>query len=196
MPANRKPAGTKVDRRPQRDKSLKSTPAPTAAAAEVAVVRYALADEIEVPPCPVENASPYIVATWEAFWREPHAKSVTGVQRIVVDRWITLTAMWMDAMKSVRDEPMVKGSQGQLVRNPLANTAAGYMTQIRMDEQQLGIGLKNLADLGISAAMAKLTAADVNRMTKGAELGAGAKQEPAAVGAGAVDEILVGWQPG
>lgn len=121
----------------------------------------------EIPPLP--GSKTLLQETrdwWKAFWSEPQAQAVTGAQRVVLLRWVRAYDQWARTLRVVEKTPLVTGSMGQPVANPLISWVTSREAEMAKCERQLGIGLKNLADLGISTGQAKLTAAELNRMTR------------------------------
>lgn len=150
MPAKRKAAGAKQDRRPQRDKSVHlevvSLPAPG------------------VPRCPsglLESSR----SLWRTYWESQVAAAAEDVDVNVVERWIVARDQWRRAMNAVAEAPIVKGSMGQPVQNPLMSWVASREATMAALEKQLGIGPKSRSDLGITIGQAQMTAAELNRMS-------------------------------
>ena len=121
-------------------------------------------DGKEPPPLPEGDYLPETVQAWRALWAEPQAAQLTGAQKLVALRWIEAFEAWLRALRIVKEAPMVSGSMGQPVTNPLMAWVSSREAVMEKCERQLGIGLKNKADLGLTGAQAQLTAAHVNAM--------------------------------
>jgi len=104
---------------------------------------------------------------WTALWLEPQAAHLTGAQKVVALRYIEAFDAWRRALEAVKREPTVAGSMGQPVANPLISWVTGREAEMEKCERQLGIGLRNKADLGLTVGQAKLTAAQLNQMVRG-----------------------------
>lgn len=180
MPAKRKPEGTQ----PRTNGAANRM--------DLAVVTP-ITSRVEVPPFPLETGSEEARSLWHELFSEPQAAAIIGAQLVVAQRWIRAYDAWLTAAQVVDLEPMVQGSQGQPRPNPMMSWVISREVEMEKCETQLGIGLRNRADLGVSAAMAKLTAQQVNQMAK--KDGAGHAPAGKAVGAGKAgrDPILEGW---
>jgi hypothetical protein len=105
-----------------------------------------------------------------AFWQSSVAQAQEPVDLIVAQRWIVALDEWAKAIEVMRDDPLVSGSMGQLVLNPMAKWAASREAELHRLEQQLGIGLRHRSDLGVAVGNARLTAHDlIQRMQELAE---------------------------
>lgn len=118
-----------------------------------------------LPPRP--KGMKYLQSTldaWAALWAEPQAQHLTGVQKVVALRWILSFDEWQRALTVVIEAPMVEGSQGQPVANPMMGWVTSREAEMEKCEKQLGVGLKNKADLGLTIGQAKLTAQQLIEM--------------------------------
>ena len=109
----------------------------------------------------------YLAATveaWAALWAEPQAQHLNGVQKVVALRWIVAFDEWQRALNVVVEAPLVAGSQGQPVANPLMGWVTSREAEMEKCEKQLGVGLRNKADLGLTIGQAKLTAQQLIEM--------------------------------
>lgn len=149
-------------------------------AARLSVVKVT---EIEPPksPAPPDGLLPESIEAWDAVWLMPQAASFDGAHRVVVRRWIKAYDAWARALPVCESNPLVTGSTGQVVANPLMHWVASRETEMEKCERQLGVGLRNAADLGISVGQAKLTAAQLNAMTRREPDGSGSEIEAAPV---------------
>lgn len=127
---------------------------------------------------------------WRDIWMEPQAKGFTRGDRAVLERYILAYDEWIGALAAVSMEPTVTGSMGQVVAHPLMSWVQSREAVMERCEKQLGLGLRNRADLGISTATAKLTAEQVNKMTREGRSGGSTPHQGKA---GAEEEILEGF---
>lgn len=156
-PAKRKPPGTRVDNRPQRDRHL------------------ALADEADSPEIPPPPAGTLAAtkAWWNEFWKSRHATAMTPVHMPVLERLVWCYDELRRTQKVVSKARMVQGSQGQPVANPLIGYTMTLQKEIRSLEAELGIGLKSASNLGITMGQEALTAQQLNAMAEEEVPGAG-----------------------
>jgi len=103
---------------------------------------------------------------WASLWEEEQSSQIIGAQRVVALRWIKAYDQWHRSMKVVEAQPLVDGSQGQPVQNPLMNWVISREVEMEKCEKQLGVGLRNKADLGLTVGQLKITAADLIRMQR------------------------------
>lgn len=103
---------------------------------------------------------------WVAFWESISAAAAEQVDLVVAERWILAYDEHRRSLTAVRKARIVAGSTGQPVLNPLATWVASREAAMHKAEQQLGIGMKNRADLAIGVGTAKMTAEQLNRMTE------------------------------
>ena len=121
------------------------------------------------PPPPPADLTLYDETreAWDAIWAEPQAANFTRADLVILRRYIVAFDEWIGAMAAISIAPTVDGSMGQPVANPLMSWATSREAEMAKCEAQLGIGLKNRTNLGISVGVAKLTAAQVNAMARG-----------------------------
>lgn len=100
---------------------------------------------------------------WDAFWSDPVAQAPTGVDRAVVMRWIENVNRYYISVRAADEEPVVEGSTGQKVVNPLYKVAEMALAAAERAERQLGIGAKHRADLGIAIVAGKKSLAELNK---------------------------------
>ena len=133
---------------------------------------------------------PATIDAWVALWAEPQAKHLSGVQKVVALRWIRAFDEWQRALDVVVAAPMVAGSQGQPVGNPLMGWVTSRESEMEKCEKQIGVGLRNKADLGLTLGQARLTAQQLNEQHH--QRGSASGIDPAvAAGEEATDEE--GW---
>jgi hypothetical protein len=133
MPRTKKPAGTAVDRRNGRRAEL------------------ALGPVLEVDlPRPRESYQPLALSAWDGYWSQPVAATVTEADLMIAWAWIDAYDHAMVMRSQADAEPVVTGSMGQQVANPLYQVANASMSLAMQCAKQLGIGGKNRADLGLA----------------------------------------------
>lgn len=155
MPQPRKPPGTRQDRRPQRR-------------AEVGLAVLPGGGRADAPPAP-KGLLKSSQELWAAFWASPAAAGLHPVDVSLVEEWVCARDQWRRALNAVARTPVVQGSMGQPVQNPLMGWVASREAAMEKARRQIGVGLRNRADLGVSVGQAALTAAELNRMTLEAE---------------------------
>ena len=143
MPRTKKPAGQTVDRRNGRRADL--TPVGNL--------------ERPVPP---EHLCDEALLQWDAYWADAAATVQTPADRGVVLRWIDSVDRYLRTVGEADKEPLVKGSTGQLVENPLYKIADRALATVERAEKQLGIGALNRAGLGIAVIAERRSLADMN----------------------------------
>lgn len=130
MPRTKKPAGTAVDPRNGRRAGL--TP--------VAGGRFD-------PPGGLSESS---LALWNAYWTDAVATVQTPVDRGVLTRWITEYDRYLRTVAEADLKPLVPGSQGQDVENPLYKIAYRALDAAERCEKQMGVGPLYRSNLGIA----------------------------------------------
>lgn len=142
MPRTKKPAGTAVDSRNGRR-------------AELSAVTGARFDP---PPGLCEQA----IGMWDAFWMDTVATVTTAVDRGVLTRWITEYDRYLRTVAEADLQPLVEGSQGQSVENPLYRIAYRALDAAERCERQMGVGALNRSSLGIAVITERKSLADMN----------------------------------
>lgn len=144
MPRTKKPAGTAVDPRNGRRVELEaSTPA-------------------RAPGLDREQFLPVSLAMWDAYWADTAATTQTAADVMMALTWIETYNDYRVKKAMADDEPMVEGSMGQMVANPLYTVAQAQLKISLQCARQLGIGAKNRADLGITLLAEKQALDDIN----------------------------------
>ncbi|WP_034088848.1 P27 family phage terminase small subunit [Streptacidiphilus albus] len=147
MPRTKKPAGAAVDRRNGRKAELVA----------VAGGRLALPD----PPPGVEWCADAVTA-WSRYWDDPVASALTPADEHLVTRWLEALNRYLLMSRTADQSPLVTGSQGQDVLNPLYRAAELAFKTVEACEKQIGIGPANRASLGIALLTEKRTLASMN----------------------------------
>lgn len=160
MPRTAKPAGQAVDRRNGRRADLGVVPT-----SEV------------VKPDPPKNLCPEAVSQWDAYWESTAASVQTPADRGVVLRWIDAVDRYLRTLGDADKRPIVKGSTGQPIENPLYKIAAVALATVERAEKQLGIGALNRAGLGIAVIAEARSLQDMNSKY-GGDVGGSTDQTP------------------
>lgn len=142
MPRTKKPAGHAVDPRNGRR-------------ADLAVVG---GERFE----PKEGLCDEAMAAWDAYWSDGVAQVQTPVDRAVLLRWVTEMDRYLRLMAAADMEPIVRGSQGQPVENPMYGTAYKALAAVQACEKQMGMGALNRSALGIAVITERRSLADLN----------------------------------
>ncbi|PXY33562.1 hypothetical protein BAY59_10795 [Prauserella coralliicola] len=156
MPRQKKPAGQAVDRRNGRRADL---PSPGGVGKQPARPRR--------PP----RLCPEAVRQWERYWESTAAAVQMPADRGVVIRWIDAVDRYLRTIGEADKNPLVYGSQGQEVENPLYKIAEKALGTIERCEKQLGIGALNRAGLGIAVITEARSLADMNSRYGGEDAG-------------------------
>lgn len=145
MPRTKKPAGSTVDKRNGRRLELASA-----------------AGALAVPEIDREAFLPETLAQWDAYWSDPVAASQTPADLMMVLTWLENYDDYRRKKAKADERPLVKGSMGQLVANPMYAVADRALAVALACARQLGIGAKNRADLGLAIVAEAQTLASVN----------------------------------
>lgn len=121
-----------------------------------------VAGESVARPDRPENLCAEATAQWDAFWTDSASSVQTAADRGVLLRWIDAVDRYLRTIGEADQEPLVKGSTGQLVENPLYKIADRALGTIERCEKQLGIGALNRAGLGIAVVTGQRSLADMN----------------------------------
>ena len=104
-----------------------------------------------------------IAAThWEEYWQDPVSTLITPADKTMLIRWITTVDRYFTIMKVADAKPVTLGSKLQEIANPLYALGLKLMDEIFKYEQQLGIGPKNRAALGIAVLTEQRSLAQLN----------------------------------
>jgi P27 family predicted phage terminase small subunit len=160
MPRQKKPAGTTVDPRNGRRADL--TPV--------------AGGRLEPPP----GLSPPAQALWDAYWDDTVSGVQTPVDRGVLTRWITEYDRYLRTSAEADKQPLVTGSTGQKVENPLYKIAYRALEASERCEKQLGIGPLHRSSLGIAVISEQRSLQQMNAAYGGgdADNSAAAPQRP------------------
>ncbi len=150
MPRTKKPAGQAVDPRNGRRADL-----------ELAALPGGRID----PPAGLCAES---LAMWDAYWDDVVSSVHTPVDRGVLKRWITEYDRYLRTSAEADTEPIVTGSTGQQVENPLYKIAYRALEAAERCERQMGVGGLNRSNLGIAVIQERRSLADMNSRYGGA----------------------------
>jgi len=148
VPRTKRPAGQTVDKRNGRKADLTAVPG-----------------ERFDPPEGVSNEAREM---WDAYWRDTVASVATPVDRALLLRWITETDRYLRTVAEADAAPLVTGSTGQLVENPLYKIAYRALEVVERCEKQMGVGGLNRSNLGIAVLTERRSLADMNARYGGA----------------------------
>ena len=145
MPRSKKPPGTAVDKRNGRRLELSAAPGVLA-----------------TPDIDRDAFLPETLTQWDAYWTDPVAASQTPADLMMVMTWLENYDDYRRKKAEADKKPLVKGSMGQMVANPLYAVADRSLAVALACARQLGIGAKNRADLGLAIVAEAQTLASVN----------------------------------
>lgn len=134
MPRARKTAGTAVDNRNGQKTTLGSSQ-----------------DLIVEPFNPPKGLCKTARDAWKAFWADRQAQLLTPSSKVVLLRWVDALDRYLRTTAEADQSPLVTGSQGQEVINPLYKVAEQALKTVDACEKQLGIGGLYSANLGMAA---------------------------------------------
>jgi len=130
MPRTKKPAGTTVDPRNGRRAGL------------------TLAEGGRFDP--PDGVSPDALVLWNAYWADTVSMAQTPADRGVLLRWITEYDRYLRTVAEADRRPLVRGSTGQDVENPLYKIAYRALDAAERCERQMGVGALYRSNLGIA----------------------------------------------
>lgn len=142
MPRTKKPIGTAVDSRNGRR-------------LELAAVEGGRID-------PPEGLMPEVLELWDAYWTDAASTVQTPADRGVLTRWIKEYDRYLRLIAEADKSPLVAGSKGQEVANPLYALADRALAAAERCEKQLGIGALHRSNLGIAVITERRSLADMN----------------------------------
>jgi P27 family predicted phage terminase small subunit len=102
------------------------------------------------------------VTAWGRYWEDPVAQALTPADEHLVTRWLEALNRYLLMSRTADQSPLVTGSQGQDVLNPLYRAAELAFKTVEACERQIGIGPANRASLGIALLTEKRTLASMN----------------------------------
>lgn len=150
MPRTKRPAGTTVDRRNGRRADL--TPV--------------AGGRLDPPP----GLSQPALELWGAYWDDSVSGVQTPVDRGVLTRWITEYDRYLRTIAEADKCPLVRGSTGQQVENPLYKIAYRALDAAERCERQMGVGPLHRSALGIAVITEQRSLADMNARYGGGDV--------------------------
>lgn len=157
MPAPKKPAGQKQDRRGSRTEVGKS----------LELVKPAGAAVDSLVPAPPPGMLKGTIELWDSYWSSTVAQVAIEVDRLgVATRWIEAQDERRRAMTVFRKQRFVKGSMGQATLNPISAWIKSREEVIAKCEAELGLTPYARQRLGIAVGQAAMTAAQLNAMSE------------------------------
>ena len=168
MPRTKKPAGTAVDPRNGRRADL----------VVVAGTRFE----------PPTGLCAEAMQAWDMYWDDRVAQVQTPVDRAVLLRWVTEMDRYLRLLSAADQEPVVRGSMGQPVENPMYGTAYKALAAVQACEKQMGMGALNRSNLGIAVIAETKSLRDLNTRYGGGDDGgpravAAVRQDPRVIDA-------------
>lgn len=102
--------------------------------------------------------------SWKNYWHSNLAQIVQlGTDMSAIIRLFTLYDERERAYRSYKKHPLVEGSQGQMVLNPMGRQMSVLDTEIRQLEDRLGMTPRARLQLGITYGEAKKSLKEINR---------------------------------
>jgi P27 family predicted phage terminase small subunit len=130
---------------------------------ELSIVGAEEAPTIKVPR-PPKGLAVDVRKAWAAYWRSPMARLAQDVDRPAITRLFRLYDQHERAMAALQVALVVKGSQGQVRVNPVADYVSKLEVQILRLENELGLTPMSRARLGLTIAQGQLTVEELNRV--------------------------------
>jgi hypothetical protein len=104
---------------------------------------------------------------WDDFWKDRPALLLTPASKVVLVRWIEAISRYERCIHEADLLPLVDGSHGNRVTNPLYKIADQALKTVQSCEEQLGIGIMNATRLGIAAIAEQQRLGDLNARYEG-----------------------------
>lgn len=142
MPRTKKPAGTAVDPRNGRRAGL----------------TLAEGGKFDAP----DGVSDDALVLWDAYWDDTVSMAQTPADRGVLVRWITEYDRYLRTIAEADMRPLVRGSTGQDVENPLYKIAYRALDAAERCEKQMGVGALYRSNLGIAVITEQKSLKDMN----------------------------------
>ncbi len=115
------------------------------------------------PPEPPAGWFKVTRESWDRFWRSDLARTVEPTDVPALERLWHLRDQWERARRIVTKEPLVTGSQGQPVENPLSKRMDRIASEIRQLEDRFGLSPSGRARLNVSFGDAVRSIDDISR---------------------------------
>jgi len=105
---------------------------------------------LHVPPAP-KGVSRTIAAEWAVFWRSEYAASLKWKRDgRAVTRLFELYDLHDRYLRAERRRPLVAGSTGQPIANPLGKRRDTIAAEIRQLEDRFGLNLRTAMQMGVT----------------------------------------------
>jgi hypothetical protein len=144
MPRTKKPAGTAADPRNGRR------------------VELATSEAVRTPDIDLSSFLPTTRGLWQAYWADVAASTQTPADLMWALVWIESVDDYWRKKAAADLEPIVEGSMGQSVANPLYAVANASLQAAERAAKQMGVGAKNRADLGVTLLQERVTLDSIN----------------------------------
>lgn len=99
---------------------------------------------------------------WDAYWDDAVSGVHTPVDRGVLLRWITEYDRYLRTITEADRKPIVCGSTGQDVENPLYKIAYRALDAAERCERQMGVGPLHRSNLGIAVIAERKSLQEMN----------------------------------
>ena len=117
--------------------------------------------DLQLPELP-QHWTPEVLQEWQLFWASDVAAAVSQSDIPSLIRLFDLRAMEQDYREQAQKEPLVTGSKGQPVQNPLLKVADTFRAEIRQLEDRYGLNPAARAKLGIDNSKLQTSLLDLN----------------------------------
>jgi P27 family predicted phage terminase small subunit len=163
MPRTKKAAGTTADPRNGRR----------------AVLAPVAGGRIDAP----DGLSDEATALWDAYWEDAVATVATPVDRGLLIRWITEYDRYLRTVAEADKQPLVFGSTGQQVENPLYKIAYRALDAAERCERQMGVGPLHRSNLGIAVITEQKSLREMNSRYGGGDVQRDPRPDPRVIDA-------------
>ncbi|HET7030359.1 MAG TPA: hypothetical protein VFI34_07595 [Candidatus Limnocylindrales bacterium] len=127
----------------------------------------ALAGGLASPPAPPKDLLAATIADWEAFWASEQARLVKPAHVPTLLRLFRIRDQAERFRRAGMRKPLVVGSTGQLVLNPLLKEASDLASKLLPLERDFGLTPKAWVDLGGALGDATRSLADLTAELQG-----------------------------
>jgi P27 family predicted phage terminase small subunit len=139
--------------------------------------------QIEIDPRSVPSAPEHISdkwkEAWHVFWSSPFSQVVQPAQHPALERLFSMYDERERMDVYLREEPMMSGSQGQKILNPMYRQRSAVDAEIRQLEDRFGLHPKAGLQLGIVYGEAARSLEELNaRIANAAVAEASAEDDP------------------
>jgi P27 family predicted phage terminase small subunit len=119
---------------------------------------------------PPDGLTEQALTLWGLYWEDTVATVATVVDHGLLTRWITEYDRYLRTVAEADKLPIVEGSTGQPVENPLYRIAYRALEAAERCERQMGIGPLHRSNLGIAVITERKSLADMNARYGGADV--------------------------